>query len=73
MNFLGFNTGIFGKNAPSRFVENYDEAKSVLNKHYYLFLLETFQVYLTMSLLYERVLEILPKIYTILTFYGHAN
>ena len=28
--FQGFNTGIFGKTTPSGFVENDDEAKSVL-------------------------------------------
>ena len=46
-----------------RFVENDNDAKSVLSWHYHrllpisihkLFLLETPQVYLTMSLLYEN-------------------
>ena len=40
--------------APLYFVENDHEAKSVLNNYYHQFLLETFQVYLTMSLLYKR-------------------
>ena len=35
--FQGFNTGIFCKTAPSRFVENDDDAKSVLNSHHHLF------------------------------------
>ena len=55
---------------PSRIVENDDEAKSVLNQYYHLFLFEAFQVYLTMSLLYNKeFLKFYPKsIYTILTF-----
>ena len=38
-----------------------------------LYLLQTFWVYLTMSLLYERVLKMLPRINIILRFYQHAN
>ena len=66
-----------GKKAPPlSFAENDDEAKSVLNWHYHcllpisihnLFILETFQVYLTMSLLYETALKMLLKINTIFT------
>lgn len=39
-----------------------------------MFSLETFQLYLTMSPLYEEVLKILPKIiYIALQFYRYAN
>ena len=38
-----------------------------------LFLLETFQMYLMMSLLYEKVLKTLSKISTFLTFYQQIN
>ena len=38
-----------------------------------LYLLQTFWVYLTMSLLYERVLKMLPRINIILRFYQQAN
>ena len=60
--FLGLQHWFFGKTVPSRFVENDDKAKSVLNLHdhcllrisnYNLSLLEIFQVYLTMSLIWK--------------------
>ena len=48
---------------PSRFVENDDEAKSVLNYYYHLFLFETFCLYLTMSLLEGEFLKFYPNQY----------
>ena len=83
MHFYDFNAGVFGKTAPLiSFVENDNEAKSAINYHYQrllsssihnLFILETFQVYLTMSLLYVKVLRLLLTFSTNLTFYRQAN
>ena len=73
MHFQNFNSDISGKTThyPS-LVENDNAGKLVLNLHYQCLLpisiqdtkfsLEAFYEYLTMSLLYKKVLKMLPKI-----------
>ena len=72
MHFQNFNSGISGKTTYSpSFVENNNAGKLVLNFHYQCLLpisiqdtkfsLEAFYEYLTMSLLYKKVLKMLPK------------